>query len=191
MQSYKRNKSYFFWLLDPWFITWSKKICDFTKDFQCWVVGMKEEDHTLKLKIVNGISVQIVQVSSGTHHVQLFATPWTAARLASLSITNSWSLPKLMSIESVMPSNHLILCCPLLLPPSIFPSIKFFSNESVLMGFSFNEQVFFNFIAAVTICSDFGAQENKVSHCFHCFSIYLPWSDGTRYHDLSFLNAEF
>ena len=63
---------------------------------------MKEEDHTLKLKIVNGISVQIVQVSSGTHHVQLFATPWTVARLASLSITNSWSLPKLMSIELVM-----------------------------------------------------------------------------------------
>ena len=64
--------------------------------------------------------------------VQLFATPWTAARQASLSITNSWSLPKLMSVESVMPSNHLILCCPLLLPPSIFPSIRVFSNELVL-----------------------------------------------------------
>ena len=59
-------------------------------------------------------------------------TPWTAARQASLSITNSWSLLKLMSIESVMPSNHLILCCPLLLLPSIFPSIRVFSNESVL-----------------------------------------------------------
>ena len=65
-------------------------------------------------------------------HVQLFATPWTAACQASLSITNSWSLLKLMSIESVMPSNHLILCCPLLLPPSVFPSIRVFSNESVL-----------------------------------------------------------
>ena len=64
--------------------------------------------------------------------VQLFATPWTAACQASLSITNSWSLPKLMSIESVMPSNHLILCCPLLLLPSIFPSIRVFSNESAL-----------------------------------------------------------
>ena len=63
--------------------------------------------------------------------VQLFATPWTAACQASLSITNSWSLPKLRSIESVMPSNHLILCCPLL-PPSIFPSIRVFSNESAL-----------------------------------------------------------
>ena len=65
-------------------------------------------------------------------HVRLFATPWTAAHQASLSINNSQSLLKLMSIDSVMPSNHLILCCPLLLPPSIFPSIRVFSNESVL-----------------------------------------------------------
>ena len=65
-------------------------------------------------------------------HVRLFATPRTAARQSSLSITNSRSLPKLMSIESVMPSNHLILCCPLLLLPSIFPNIRVFSNESVL-----------------------------------------------------------
>ena len=64
--------------------------------------------------------------------MQLFATPWTAARQASLSNTNSWSLLKLMSIESVKPSNHLILCCPRLFPPSIFPSIRVFSNESVL-----------------------------------------------------------
>ena len=64
--------------------------------------------------------------------VWLFATPWTTARQASLSITNSRSLPKLMSIESVMPSNHLILCHPLLLLPSIFPSIRVFSNESAL-----------------------------------------------------------
>ena len=64
--------------------------------------------------------------------VRLFATPWSAARQASLSSSNSWSLPKLMSMESVKPSNHLILCHPLLLPPSIFPSIRVFSNESVL-----------------------------------------------------------
>ena len=64
--------------------------------------------------------------------VLLFATPWTTARQASLSITNSWSLLKLVSVESVMPSNHLILCHPLLLLPSIFPSITIFSNESVL-----------------------------------------------------------
>ena len=77
--------------------------------------------------------------------VCLFTSPWTAARQASLSITNSQSLLKLMSIESVMPSNHLILCRPLLLPPSIFPRIRVFSNESALRirwprcwSFSFN-----------------------------------------------------
>ena len=64
--------------------------------------------------------------------VWLFATTWTAACQASLSITNSWSLPKPMCIESVMPPNHLILCHPLLLLPSIFPSIRVFSNESAL-----------------------------------------------------------
>ena len=193
-----------------------------------------------------------------------------------------------MSIESVMPSSHLILCCPLLLLPPIPPSIRVFSNESALcirwpkywsfsfsiipskehpglisfkmdwldllavqgtlksllqhhsskasvlwhsaffivqlshpymttgktialtrltlvgkvmfcfwicyLGWSqlsFQEQTFFHFMAAITICSDFGAQENKVCHCFHCFSIYLPWSDGTRCHDLHFLNVEF
>ena len=65
-------------------------------------------------------------------HVQLFVTPWTAIRQASLSITNSRSPPKPMSIESVIPSNYLILCRPLLLLPSIFPSIRVFSNESAL-----------------------------------------------------------
>ena len=65
-------------------------------------------------------------------HVPLFVTLWTAAHQTSLSITNSWSLLKLMSIESVMPSNQLILCCPLLFLPSILPSIRVFPNESVL-----------------------------------------------------------
>ena len=64
--------------------------------------------------------------------VRLFATPWITGRQASLSITNSWSLPKLMSIESVMPTSHLILCCPLLLQPPIPPSIRVFSKESTL-----------------------------------------------------------
>ena len=218
-------------------------------------------------------------------HVQLFATPCTAARQASLSITNSQSLRKLTSIESVMPSNHLILCCPLLLSPWIFPGIRVFTNDSILCirwpkywSFSFSispsneysrwissrmdwmdllavqgtlksllqhhsskasilrqsaffivqlshpymttgktialtrwsfvgkvmpllsnmlsrflitflprSKHFFNFMAAVTVCSDFGAQENKVCHSF---PIYLPWSDGTRCHDLRFLNVE-
>ena len=73
-----------------------------------------------------GHSVQLLSC------VRLFVSPWTAARQAFLSITNSKSLLKLMSIESVRPSNHHILCHPLLLPPSIFPSIRVFSNESVL-----------------------------------------------------------
>ena len=79
------------------------------------------------------------------NHVPLFATPWAAAHQACLSIINFWSLLKLMSIQSVMPSNHLILSCPLLLLSSIFPSIRVFSNESVLRirlpkywSFSFN-----------------------------------------------------
>ena len=77
------------------------------------------------------ISVRISSVQL-LSHVQLFATPWTATHQASLSITNSWSLLKFMSIESMMPSNHLILCRPLLLPSSIYPSIRVFSNESVI-----------------------------------------------------------
>ena len=80
-------------------------------------------------KVTISPSLSSVQLLS---HVRLFATPWTAARQASLSITNSWSVLRLMSIEWVMPSNHLILCHPLLLPPSIFPSIRVFSNESAL-----------------------------------------------------------
>ena len=78
-----------------------------------------------------GLRVPFSSIQS-LSHFRLFATPWAAARQASLSITSSQSLLKLMSIESVMPSNHLILCHPLLLPPSIFPSIRVFSSESVL-----------------------------------------------------------
>ena len=213
----------------------------------------------------------------------MFETPWTAACQASLSITKSQSFLKLTSIESVMPSiqpSH--PRSSLLLPLSIFPSIRVFSNELVVhirwpeywcfsfsispsneysglipfrtdwldllavqgtlksllqhhsskalilwcLGFqlshpymttgkttalttwtfvgkvmsllvnmpsslSSKEKASFNFMAAVTICSDIGAQENKVSHSFHCFPIYLPWSDGTRCHGISFLNVEF
>ena len=82
--------------------------------------------------IFNVVSLYFwIQVSS-LSHVQLFATPWTAGGQAFPSLTNSQSLLKLMSIELVIPFNHLILCLPLLLPPSIFPSIRVFSNESVL-----------------------------------------------------------
>ena len=95
-----------------------------------------------KAILVLAYSVSSIQSLS---HVLLFVTPWTTAGQASLSITYSRSLPKLMSIELVMSSNHLILCCPLLLLPSIFPSIRVFSNESGLRirwpkyrSFSFN-----------------------------------------------------
>ena len=79
-----------------------------------------------------GYSHQWFNLVQSLSCIWLFATPWTAARQASLFITNSWSLLKLMSITLVMPSNHLILCCLLLLPPSIFPSVRVFSNEPVL-----------------------------------------------------------
>ena len=111
--------------------------------------------HINKLKNKNHMVISIdaekafdkIQYSSvqSLSRIWLFATPWTAARQASLSITNSRSLPKPMFIELVMPPNHLILCHPLLLPPSIFPSIRVFSNESALYirwpkywSFSFN-----------------------------------------------------
>ena len=86
------------------------------------------------LRCVQLIQFSSVQFSSVQllSHVQLFASPWTVARQAYLSITNSQRLLKLMSIELVMPSNHLILCCLLLLLPSIFLSIRVFSNESIL-----------------------------------------------------------
>ena len=214
--------------------------------------------------------------------------PLTAAYQASLSITNSWSLLKLMSIQLVRPSNHLILCRPLLLPPSIFPSIRDFSNDSILYirwpkywSFSFNISLsseysglmsfkidWLDLLAvpgtlksclqhhsskasiiwcsaffivqhshpymttgknvALTRCTNAGKvmsllfnmlsrlimaflsrskclwiswlqsssavilepPKNKVCHCFHCFPIYLLWSDGTSCHELSFLNVE-
>ena len=89
--------------------------------------------HEVKRRLLFGRTAMINLSSvQSLIRVPLFVTPWTAARQASLSITNSGSLLKLMSIESVMPSNHLILCCPPPQPPSIFPSIWVFSNESVL-----------------------------------------------------------
>ena len=222
-------------------------------------------------------------------HVQLFGTLWTAACQASQSFKNSWSLLKLMSIESMMPPSHLILCHALLFLPSIFSSIRVFSSELALLNrwpkywsFRFSispsndiqdwfplgltglvslqskglsAKVFlapqfksinsqcsaffmvqlsylyittgkiialtiqtsvhkvvsllfnklsrlviaflpkrrksFNFVDSDTIYSDFRAQENKICHCFHCLLIYLPWSDRTGCHDLSFLNVQF
>ena len=232
----------------------------------------------------------ITLASQFSHSIMywLLVTPWTAAHKASLSITISQSLFKLMPIESVMPSNHLVLCHPLLLLPSILPSIRAFSNESALCirwpkywSFSFNispssehpglisfRMDWVDLLAVqgtlksllqhhsskalILRCSAFFTvqlsypcmttgktialtrrtfvgkvmslllnmlsrlvitflrrskrlliswlqspsavilepQKNKVWYCFHCFPIYFPWSDGTRCHDLSFLNVE-
>ena len=88
-----------------------------------------QEEILICVKILSDLVFSSVQSFS---HARLFLTPWTTLCQASLSITSSQSLPKLMSIKLVMPFNHLILCHPLLLPPSIFPSMRVFSNESVL-----------------------------------------------------------
>ena len=230
-------------------------------------------------------SVRSVQLLS---HVQLFVTPWTVGRQASLSITNFWSSPKLMSIESVMPSSHLILCRPLLFLPPVPPSIRVFSNESTLhmrwpkcWSFRFSispskeipglisfrmdwldllavqgtlksllqhhsskasilrrsafftvqlshpymttgktialtrwtfvgkvMSLLFNMLFRLVItflprskclliswlqsssAVIWEPPKNKVWYCFHCFPTYFPWSDGTRCHDLRFLNVE-
>ena len=98
----------------------------------CFTMSMKSCNHVTRCLKVYGLSSIHFSSIQLLCHARLFATPWTAVCQASLSITNSWSLPKLMSIELVMTSNHLILCHPLLLLPSIFPNIRVFSNESVL-----------------------------------------------------------
>ena len=107
--------------------------------------GVKKHVSVKTRILLNRKTVCLISSVQFLSSVRLFATPWTAACQASLSITNSRSPPKPMSTESVMPSHHLILCCPLLLLPSIFPSIRVFSNESALCirwpkywSFSFN-----------------------------------------------------
>ena len=108
--------------------------CKFFLFFSCFMPAMYIKIHKMMLQFsMSKLSSSSLVVVQSLSLVQLFATPWTAAHQASLSITNSWSLLKLMSIKSVMSSNHLILCRPLLLLPSIFLSIRVFSNQSVLL----------------------------------------------------------
>ena len=101
------------------------------------------------LQVYNGISVLVNQSLSC---LRLFATPWTTARQPSLSITISQSLLKLMSIESVMPSKHLILCHSLLLPPSIFPSIRVFSNE---LSLQIKQPKYWSFSFSISPCNEY------------------------------------
>ena len=87
----------------------------------------------VRSQLIESENISCISSVQSLSRVQLFETPWIAARQASLSITNPWSLLKLMSIESVMPSNHPIFCRPLLLLPSVFPSIRVFTNETALL----------------------------------------------------------
>ena len=129
-------------------VQWKKKSPDIflAPVFLSWCSDAFCKDLQVVLSLYKGIlgrnCVTLFSLSSSKHicsissvqslsHVRLFSTPWAAAPQASLSITNSRTLLKLMSIESVMPSNHLILCHPLLFPPSVFPTIRVFSSESV------------------------------------------------------------
>ena len=117
-------------------------------------------------------------------HDQLFATPWITARQASLSITNSWSSLKLMSIESVMPSSHLILCRPLLLLPSIPPSIRVFSNESALrMRWSKYWSFSFSISPSSTVCQLKKIQASQVNE----FSIFLYMGQCKTLHSLEII----
>ena len=106
-----------------------QRVCYFSYTRNAHFVPLTYSEYLATIKTDQKVQFSSVQSVS---HVRLFVTPWTAARQASLPITNSRSWLKLMSIESGMPSNHLILCRPLLLPPSIFPSIRVFSNESAI-----------------------------------------------------------
>ena len=102
------------------------------KDYYVKIVCQRAYPAIISFPIILNICVESLSSVQMLSRVWLFVTPWAAARQVSLSITNSQSLLKFMSIESVMPSNHLILCGPLLLLPSIFPSIRVFKNESAL-----------------------------------------------------------
>ena len=101
-------------------------------------------------------------------HVQLFATPWIAAHQASLFITNSRSLLKLMSIKLVMPFNHFILCPPLLLLPSVFPSIRFFSNESVV---HIRWPKYWSFSFSISPSSEYSELISFKTDCFDLLSV--------------------
>ena len=120
-------------------------------------------------------AVQFSSVQS-LSHVRLFATPWIGAHQASLSITNSWSSLKLMSIESMMPSSHLILCRPLFLLPPISPSIRVFSNESTLR---MRWLKYWSFSFSISPSNEYSGLKNRANG-FHKHIQNLPSNDSTR-----------
>ena len=126
-----------------------------------------------------GLLLAFLLLLNNFSHARFFAVPWSAACQASLSSTISQSLLKLISIESVMPSNHLVHAIPFSSCLQSFPASGSFPRSKCLL-ISWLQSP-----SAVIL-----ATQNKVSHCFHCFSIYLPRSDATRCHDLCFLNVE-
>ena len=126
-------------------------------------------------KILDSVVIQSLS------RVQLFVTPWTAAQQGSLSITNSWSLLKLMSIELVMPSNHLIRCHPLLLLPSIFPSIRVFSSESDL---HIRWPKCWNFIFIISPSNDYSELISFKIDCFDLLAVQGTLKSLLQHHSL-------
>ena len=116
-----------YFISDQW--EWAGTVVVLSSNYFCVFLRTKESMFIAIVPLSKSFALFVVQLLS---HVRLFAVPWTTAQQASLSFTISWSLCKPMSVESVMPSNHLIFCCSLLHLPSIFPRIRVFSNELVL-----------------------------------------------------------
>ena len=165
------------------------KLPSFLKYVFIVLVYLKQDPNLTVRFFPSFIEISSVQLLS---HVWLFATPWTTARWASPSITNSWSPPKLMTIELMMSSNHLILCHPLLLLPSIFPSIRVFSDESALRigwpkywSFSFNINPSNEHLGLISFRMDWfkfgkGACQGCIlSPClFNFYAEYIMWNAG-------------
>ena len=134
------------------------------------------------------MSCLIINISSvqSLSHVRPFATPWTAASQASLSITNSRSLLKLMTIESVMSSNHLIFCCPLLLLPSMFPSIRVYSNESVLR---IRCPKYWSFSFSISPSNEYSGLSSFTMDCFDLLAVQGTLKSLLQHHRLKNINS--
>ena len=118
--------------IPSYFLNWNPNAVSYSLIFQILLNILSSNIQVFPIFTKSTLKLNQIRSDQSLSHVRLFATPWVAAHQASLSITNSHSSLRLTSIESVMPSSHLILCRPLLLPPSIFPSIGIFLNESIL-----------------------------------------------------------